>query len=308
MKLSVIIVAYDMAREIPRTLQSLARDYQHGASDLEYEVLLVDNGSPVPLDESSWAHVDVPVKLIRVPDAPPSPARALNCGLEAAKGDVVCLMIDGAHMLTPGVFRMAFSAYEAFEDAVVAIRYFYLGIGEQTESVLNGYNKEAEDELLGRIEWPADGYRLFEVSTPLRSGANRMTWFNRMAEANCLFLKRALFEEQGGAEELFDFPGGGFLNLDIFKRAVEAPGVTPVQIIGEGSFHQLHGGITTNPISVEEREAKLDKYRDQYAQIRGDGNAMSKASFMYMGHMPTKQSNISAVEKRRARLAGRPIE
>lgn len=307
MKLSVILVAYDMAREIPRTLLSLSRDYQHGAGDFEYEVILVDNGSPEPLDELSWAGVDVPVNLIRLQGASPSPASALNHGLEVATGDIVCLMIDGAHMLTPGVFRMAMSAYQAFEDAVVAIRYFYLGIGEQTATVLNGYDKAAEDELLERIEWPGDGYRLFEISTPLRSGASRITWFNRMAEANCLFMKRKLFQEQGGADERFDFPGGGFLNLDIFKRAIEAPGVTPVQIIGEGSFHQLHGGITTNRVG-EEREQQLEKYRAQYEQIRGHGNVMSKVSYIYMGHMPTKPSNISAVEKRRARLAGNPIE
>ena len=50
MKLSIILISYDMAREIPRTLQSLARTYQHEMADLDYEVLLVDNGSPEPLD------------------------------------------------------------------------------------------------------------------------------------------------------------------------------------------------------------------------------------------------------------------
>jgi len=306
-KLSVILIAYDMAREIPRTLESLARDYQIGARDLEYEVLLVDNGSPTPLDERAWEDVDVPVRLIRMENAPPSPAMAINRGIEAASGEILCLMIDGAHLLTPGVFRMALSAYQAFEDAVVAIRYFYLGIGEQTETVLNGYDKTAEDELLKKIQWPTDGYRLFEISTPLRSGASRITWFNRVPESNCLFIKKSVFQGQGGAEERFDYPGGGFLNLDIFKRAVEAPGVTPVQIIGEGSFHQLHGGITTNS-SGEKRRAQLDMYREQYEQIRGHRGVMSKASFIYMGHMPTTPSNISAVEKRRARLAGRWID
>ncbi|MCP4465504.1 MAG: glycosyltransferase [Halieaceae bacterium] len=308
MKLSVILVAYDMAREIPRTLESLSRPYQEGAENLEYEVLLLDNGSPVPLDEASWSGLDVPVKLIRIDDASTSPASAINRGLQLARGELVCLMIDGAHMLTPGVFRMALSAYQAFDNAVVAIRYFYLGVGEQTESVLHGYDQEAEDGLLGRIDWPSDGYRLFEIGTPLRSGAKRMTWFNRLAEANCLIMKRSFFQLQGGADERFDFPGGGFLNLDIFKRAVEAPEITPVQIIGEGSFHQLHGGTTTNPVSQEERREKLEKYREQYRDIRGHTDVMSKVSFTYMGHMPTQPSNISAVEKRRARLAGKPFE
>lgn len=307
MKLSVILISYDMAREIPRTLQSLSRAYQHGAQDLRYEVLLIDNGSPVPLDEKSWQDVDVPVRLIRLEDASSSPAHAINFALEEAVGEIVCLMIDGAHLLTPGVFRMALSSYRAFEDAVVAIRYFYLGIEEQTISIERGYNQQAEDKLLERIHWPTDGYRLYEISTPLRSGASRLTWFNRMFEANCLFMKRSLFQALGGADERFDYPGGGFLNLDIFKRAVEAPGVTPLQIIGEGSFHQLHGGVTTNS-NGNDREARLDKYRLQYAQIRGHDELMAKVSFTYLGHMPTTASNITAVERRRARLAGRSVD
>ena len=95
MKLSVILISYDMAREIPRTLQSLSRGYQQGALDLAYEVLLVDNGSPEPLNEATWADVDVPVRLIRVQDASPSPAGAINIALQEAQGDVICLMIDG---------------------------------------------------------------------------------------------------------------------------------------------------------------------------------------------------------------------
>jgi len=307
MKLSVILISYDMAREIPRTLRSLSRSYQQGAEDLAYEVLLVDNGSPVPLNEETWADVDVPARLIRIEGASASPAGAINIALKEASGEIICLMIDGAHILTPGIFKMALSSYQAFENAVVAIRYFYLGMEEQTVSVGKGYNQQAEDKLLERINWPEDGYRLYEISTPLRSGASRLTWFNRMFEANCLFMKRSLFKDLDGADERFDFPGGGFLNLDIFKRAVESPGVTPLQIIGEGSFHQLHGGVTTNS-SGDERIARLDKYRAQYAKIRGNDDVMAKASFIYMGHMPTTASNITAVERRRARLAGRPLD
>jgi len=306
MKLSVILVSYDMEREIPRTLQSLARDYQHGARDLNYEVLLIDNGSPVPLDEQTWEGIDVPVRLICVPNASPSPARAINMALAEATGEIVCLMIDGAHLLTPGVFRMALSAYQAFDNAVVAIRYFYLGVEEQPVSVTKGYDKQAEDKLLERIQWPWDGYRLFEISTPLRSGAKQLTWFNGMFESNCLFLKKSLFLELGGADERFDYSGGGFLNLDTFKRSVEVFGVTPIQIIGEGSFHQLHGGITTNG-DGETRAALLDKYREQYARIRGHTELMTKVPFIYMGHMPTVASNITAVERRRARLAGKLV-
>jgi glycosyltransferase involved in cell wall biosynthesis len=307
MKLSVILISYNMAREIPRTLRGLSRSYQQGAQDLDYEVLLVDNGSPVPLDEASWADVDVPVKLIRIENASPSPAGAINIALEQASGEIVCLMIDGAHLLTPGVFRQALASYSAFENAVVAIRYFYLGMDEQTVSVAKGYDQQAENQLLERIKWPEDGYRLYEISTALRAGAKRLNWFNRMFESNCLFMKRSHFETQGGADERFDLPGGGFLNLDIFKRAVDAPGVTPVQIIGEGCFHQYHGGTTTNS-SGAKRDNHLDGFRQQYKDIRGDDRVMTESSFIYMGHMPTNASNITAVERRRARLSGKPLD
>jgi glycosyltransferase involved in cell wall biosynthesis len=291
MKLSVILVSYDMGREIPRTLQGLSRTYQHGAEDLDYEVILVDNGSPVPLDPVSWAGVDVPVQLIQLTDAPPSPARAINIALEKAAGEIICLMIDGAHILTPGVFRMALSCFAAFEDPVVATRYFWMGPDSQNESISQGYDKAVEDQLLQSINWPEDGYRLFEIGTPLSTGIERINWLNRMFESNCLFMRRSLFLEQGGADERFDFPGGGFINLDIFSRAVDAPGVTAAQLIGEGCFHQLHGGTTTN-VSTEKRNISLEKYRKQFEEIRGHGDVITKKTFFYMGHLPNKASKI----------------
>jgi glycosyltransferase involved in cell wall biosynthesis len=307
MKLSVILISYNMAREIPRTLRSLSRSYQQGAEKLEYEVLLVDNGSPTPLNESLWADIDVPVRLITIAGASPSPAKAINLALEQSTGELICLMIDGAHVLTPGIFRSALSGFAAFENAVIAIRYFYLGMKEQTVSVDEGYNQEAEDKLLERINWPEDGYRLYEIATALRSGAKRLNWFNRMFESNCLMMKRSHFIRQGGADERFDLPGGGFLNLDIFKKAVDAPEATPIQIIGEGCFHQFHGGTTTNT-SGSKRDNDLALFRQQYKDIHGNDQVMSKASFLYMGHMPTPASNISAVERRRARLSGNPLD
>ncbi|CAA0097075.1 Uncharacterised protein [Halioglobus japonicus] len=297
MKLSVILIAYNMAREIPRTLQGLARNYQHEAESLDYEVLLVDNGSPVPLDPVSWAHLDVPVRLIRLENASHSPARAINVGLEAAVGEIVCLMIDGAHILTPGVFRMALASYAAFESPVVATRYFWLGPDTQNDSITQGYSKSVEDQLLKDINWPQDGYRLYEIGTPLRAGAENINWLNRMFESNCLFMKRSLFKDQGGADERFSSPGGGLINSDIFKRAADVSGVTPVQLIGEGSFHQLHGGTTTN-VSAEERNARVAQFRQEYAEIRGHDKIMTEKTFHFMGHLPTEASKIHRLKRK----------
>lgn len=296
MKLSIILIAYNMAREIPRTLQGLARNYQHGARALEYEVLLVDNGSPQPLNPASWAHLDVPVRMIRLDNASHSPARAINVGLDEAVGEIVCLMIDGAHILTPGVFRMALASYAAFENPVVATRYFWLGPDTQNDSITQGYSKAVEDQLLRDINWPQDGYRLYEIGVPLRAGAENINWLNRMFESNCLFMKRSLFKGMGGADERFSSPGGGLINSDIFKRAADVSDVTPVQLIGEGSFHQLHGGTTTN-VSAQERNARVELFRQEYAEIRGHDRIMTEKSFHFMGHLPTEASKIHRLRR-----------
>ena len=269
MKLSIILIAYDMARD--------------------YEVILVDNGSPTPLDPQSWSHVDVPVRLVRIKDASHSPASAINVALAQATGEITCLMIDGAHLLTPGVFRMALASFAAFESPVVATRYF--GPDTQNDSIVQGYSKTVEDQLLQDINWPDDGYRLYEIGTPLRAGAENINWLNRMFESNCLFMLRSVFQEIGGADEQFTSPGGGLINSDIFKRAADASGVTPVQLIGEGSFHQLHGGTTTN-VSAEERNARVAKFRQEYAEIRGHDKIMTEKTFHFMGHLPTQASKI----------------
>jgi len=296
LRLSVIVIAYDMAREIPRTLQSMARDYQQDIGDLTYEIIVVDNGSPTPLDPTTWAHVDAPISLLRIEDAHPSPAHAINLAASKALGEWLCIVIDGAHLLTPGVFRLALSAGHAFPEAVVAVRYFFLGPDEQNHSIEAGYCEAVEDGLLESVQWPTEGYRLFEIGTPFRAGASSANWLHKMFESNCLFLRGQLFRSLGGADEAFDLPGGGFLNLDLYKRACDSAGTTPVQLVGEGSFHQVHGGTTTN-VSMVERKSRTEGYRDQYQRLRGHTQVTSEKNVMYLGHLPTEKSRIHRYHK-----------
>lgn len=291
MQLSIVLIAYDMQREVPRSLQALMPAYQEGVADMRYEVIVVDNGSPEPLQIDQGEFGNLTVRLLRIDEASPSPAQALNRGIELASGELVCLMVDGAHLLTPGTLAWARRAFAAFAEPVVATRYFYLGHEEQPIGVAAGYDKAAEDRLLAQIDWPRSGYRLFEIGTPLRSGADKITWFNRMFESNCLFMRKSLLQALGGADERFDLPGGGFVNLDLFKRAADTEGVSLVQLVGEGSFHQLHGGTTTN-IDDERRQQRLAAYREQYASLRGHSELMSDAPLNFLGHLPTRASKI----------------
>lgn len=291
MKLSVIVIAYNMSREIPRTLQSLGRTYQLDCEDLDYEVLVLDNNSSAPLDARMVESHGANFHYHFLKDAPPSPAYALNYGARHSSGDILCFMIDGAHLLTPGAFRMALATFRAFANPLVLTRYFYMGPASQNESILDGYNQAEEDRLLASIDWPRDGYRLFEVGVPLQGRQPKITWFNKMFETNCLFLNRSLFARIDGADERFDIPGGGFLNMDLYSEAAAIEGVTPVQLIGEGSFHQLHGGTTTN-VSPEERDAKVLEYHDQYRQIRGHDCTVTDKDIYYLGHLPSHHSKI----------------
>ncbi|MEM7139530.1 MAG: CmcI family methyltransferase [Actinomycetota bacterium] len=265
---SVVVVMYNMRREAQRTLRSLARSYQRGLDEVDYEVIVVDNGSAPDqrLDDATVTGFGAEFRLIEMgDDATSSPTKALNAGIAATRGEFVACMIDGAHVLSPGVLRHALDALRLYAPAIVATQGFFLGPGHQGETMLAGYDQSAEDRLMEAIDWPNDGYRLFDIA---HFQENR-DWFDGMWESNCLFAPRALLEQVGGFDDDFDEPGGGYANLEIFERLGGHPGVTVASMLGEGSFHQIHGGTTNNEPSPEQRFALLESYRDRYAELRG---------------------------------------
>ncbi len=276
-----------MAREAPRTLLSLSPAYQRGLDGADYEIILVDNGSLEPLDGAAVEAVSDNVRYLRLDGATPSPAAAVNKGLEEARGSAVGVCLDGARMASPGLVAHALLGLRLFDRAVVASLAWHLGPDHQSRSIPLGYDTAAEDALLESIAWPADGYRLFDVSS--LAGSNAGGWFGPVAEACCLFLPRALIDELGGYDERFDLPGGGFLNLDTFVRACELPDAHLVVLLGEGSFHQLHGGVSSN--SPVDRGAA---YHDQYQAIRGRPFSFPDNRAVYLGTMPAAATRFLA--------------
>jgi len=276
--LSVIVNFYNMRREAERTLTSLRSDYQQGADGFSYEVLCIDNSSSPPLEEDWVASFGPQFRLIRPSRQASSPCAALNEAALQARGKYLAMMIDGAHLLTPGIFEEARLAWQQDPNAVVALRHWFIG-GDQRWLAMSGYTREQEDLLFERIRWPANGYELFRIGAPI--GESPEPWFDGLSESNCLMLPTALYDQLGGFDEAFDQAGGGFANLDLWRRASEASEGTLVCLIGEASFHQFHGGTTTN-VNDAEKDLRVRGYANAYRSLRGEdcvGVERSRLSF-----------------------------
>jgi glycosyltransferase involved in cell wall biosynthesis len=282
---SIVLVVYNIPREAPRTLYSLSASYQRHIDPDDYEVIVVDNGSATPLDVEVIKALSGNFRLIRIDRASPSPAQAINRGLAAARGHIIGVMIDGARIVTPGLVHFARNGARLYENAVIATLGWYLGPDFQGSSIQAGYDRTREDALLNSISWPQDGYRLFEIGAMDESSVDG--WVQPITESNALFLRRELWELLGGVDEHFNAPGGGLLNLDTFRRSLELPAAELVILLGEATFHQLHGGTNTNAPPERQRENE-DRWLSQYASIRGHPYATvrPKHAPTYLGTMP----------------------
>lgn len=281
--ISVVVSVHNMQRVAPRTLHALTADYQGISPDL-YEVIVVENGSDQPLSKKQVEAFGPHFRYFSLQDASPSPVGALNFGVEQSKGQMIGLMIDGAHLVTPGVLKYALLALKAYPNPVVSILALHLGPALQRLSIKDGYSEKVEDELLQKINWPNNGYQLFTIASLLK-GTNDGGWFLPMNESNCIFVLRHTYDEIGGFDERFDVPGGGLVNLDFYYRLCEYPQTNLIVLLSEGSFHQIHGGIATNNANDQIFDESLKRWIEQYKTIRGKDFTPSTRKPVYWGEM-----------------------
>lgn len=305
--LSVVIVMYRMAAQISNTLRSVTPPYQRGLMADDYEIILVDNGSPEPLPEAVW-NVAETVRYWYIPPerASPNPGSALNAGVAIARAPIVCVMIDGARMLTPGVLRWGLRMTRLAESAVTEVRSWHLGPNRQKFSIEEGYTPELERQLLESVRWYDDGYRLFEIAVP--AGNVEGGFFGRARESNCVFIHRSLYERIGGYDERYGFPGGGLVNRDFFWR-VATTAETVFTLLGEGTFHQEHGGAATGQRTGVARRKEVAGWRAEYAQLsRPFDRQAPPYEPILVGHLPAEYRQWLVVDATAPDLSHDPSE
>lgn len=276
--LSIIVVFYNGRREAERTLYTLSKEYQEVDSS-KYKVIVLDSNSSSPLNPSDVYKFGENYEYHYVKSDYPTPVDALNEGLNRVQTPYTMVCIDGARMLTPGVFDKTFDILKSDPTAFVYTVGFHLGKYHQNDHLTLGYNQQVEDDLLSTIDWKTNGYNLFRISSYKQEFYN---FFSNVSESNCFVIETDVLRELGGFKKEFRTIGGGLINLHIFKKIIELGKNQPYCLIGEATFHQYHSGASTN---IERTEHPIDLYRKEYKSITGQYFASNRVNPIYFGSL-----------------------
>ena len=293
--LSVVVNFYNNRREARNTLHALTRDYQLEAQDIAYEVIALDNGSTQPLSDAEVRAFGPEFRYRFVPTQSVSPVDAINDACREAAGEQLLIMIDGAHIVTPRVLRLVREAFRRFPSPFVATVPFHLGPAIQNVSVQEGYNQEAEDRLLQECGWKENGYQLYSASAAFADYSGG--WYGQLFESACFALRKTDYLALGGFDERFQSPGGGLANLDLFQRALMWRDLNYVVLLGEGTFHQVHGGVSTSP-PMQQHPWKA--FHREYMEIRGREFFRVPRKPVFLGEVPKEALHAAEFSRKAA--------
>jgi hypothetical protein len=281
-RLSIVVIFHKMEREAKRTLFAFSDAFQQGVDASHYEVIAVENGTQT-LDPD-WVKGHGPNFRYHFHETTsPSPAAAVNVGAAMARGAFLALIVDGARIPSPGLVASTLAASRAFRPCFVSALAWHLGPDVQAKSQKAGYDQAAEDTLLDSIDWKANGYRMFDIAAQAPSSRDGI--LNGLPyECSWLALPKSRFDRLGGYDEAFQSPGGGLMNHDFLRRLSALPNLSPVQLLGEGTFHQIHGGATTGETGTA---PVMPVFRAEYRRLRGaEFSRIELRDPYYLGKIP----------------------
>ncbi|MEM8696341.1 MAG: glycosyltransferase family 2 protein [Pseudomonadota bacterium] len=294
MELTIIINFHNMRRQAERTLFTLSRTFQRDCADIAYNVVTIDHGSSEKLDADRVRGAGENVRYLYLDTDAVSPCRALNAAVEDAQSEFVLIAIDGARMFSPGVIAQCRAAADRHDHPFAFCLNAHLGVDKQYRLAEKGHSQADEDALLATVDWRADGYRLFDIACL----GNLMAHDHGPNESNVLFLKKADFLSVGGYDPAFASPGGGFAGIDLFRRLVGSATIDPVLLIGEATFHQMHGGTVTETYG-EPRKARIAAMAEEYAEITGAPSKRAYYPFDRLGERHDRWRRFIEREGRR---------
>jgi glycosyltransferase involved in cell wall biosynthesis len=289
-EISVVVIFHNMHREAKRTIFSLSPFYQIESNNIDYEVIAIDSNSSKPISVDTENFLGNKLRYFHLKSKTRSPAAAINWGVEQSRGKLVIVLIDGARILSPGILRLMQKAYRAVENPFIYTLSMHLGPDIQNNSVMNGYDEHVEDKILAESGWEFDGYRLFDISSVALS--SKSGFFSHLSESNCFGIKRDDFKRLKGFDESFISPGGGLVNLDWFNKVHQDKNINPIMLLGEATFHQIHGGVATN-VTLDKHPWNL--FVQEYISIRNQDYKNFWREPMYMGYLPDSSKRFAGL-------------
>ena len=267
--LSIIVIVYNMPRQAMNTLLSLALPYQKNVSADEYEVIVVENCSDNNLDACSVAALGPQFRYFLRDEKGVSPVPAVNFAFSQCRGNQIGLIIDGARMVTPRVLEYAMLGAKISDASI------------DHGSRLSPWVKGTRNFIYKRVianNWKSKNWQKWNGRIMVIDSSNGLAGapvtsaviYNRCRNAAHLFCSADNFRSIGGADERFDQPGGGSINLYLYRKLGMLPEIQLFVLPGEGSFHQFHGGVTTQEFPEDDaRKAVLKSFDTRLEEVWG---------------------------------------
>ncbi|TRW82798.1 glycosyltransferase [Mycolicibacterium sp. 018/SC-01/001] len=194
--IAVVVPFYDQQADLDRLLAAL--DLQDYPVEL-IDVVVADDGSPVPPDTSSSS---LRCSVVRQPDRGFRAAAARNLGAAAANGEVLCFL-DADTLPEPGYLREITRLPSLLPDALVVGRRRHADLdGWPAADVARWWAGERCPVVLDEPRWLADAY----VRTGDLATVDHTAY--RYVISSVMCCSRELFDYCGGFDESFGQYGG----------------------------------------------------------------------------------------------------